>query len=57
MCLPSFIVIGSQKSGSTALLAHFLLHPNFVGPLRKETHFYDNMCVWVRVAARGPEAP
>ena len=28
ICLPSFIVIGSQKSGSTALLAHFLLHPN-----------------------------
>ena len=43
VCMPSFIVIGSQKSGSTALLAHFLLHPGFVGPLRKETHYFDNV--------------
>jgi len=42
ICMPSFIVIGSQKSGSTALFAHFLIHPMFKPPSRKETHYFDN---------------
>ena len=42
ICMPTFIVIGSQKSGSTALFAHFLVHPMFKPPNRKETHFFDN---------------
>eukprot|EP00039_Didymoeca_costata_P017488 m.324239 g.324239 ORF g.324239 m.324239 type:complete len:585 (-) comp16541_c0_seq4:1659-3413(-) len=43
ICMPNVIVIGSQKSGSTALLGHILLHKNFKGPTRKEAHFFDNV--------------
>lgn len=31
-CLPSFIVIGSQKSGTTALSGYFLFYQNFLPP-------------------------
>eukprot|EP00041_Stephanoeca_diplocostata_P018313 m.382686 g.382686 ORF g.382686 m.382686 type:complete len:546 (+) comp20975_c0_seq3:164-1801(+) len=40
-CLPSFVIIGAQKSGSTALLGYMLLHPAFGAPLKKELHFFD----------------
>ena len=41
VCLPSFMVIGAQKSGSTALFAYFLTHPQFKAPNRKECHIFD----------------
>lgn len=49
VCLPTFIVIGAQKSGSTALFGHFLAHPQFRPPRRKELHFLEK-CVRARPA-------
>jgi len=40
-CLPSIIVGGTQKSGSTALSAVFLQHPNVRFADRKEVHFFS----------------
>lgn len=40
-CLPSFVIIGAQKSGSTAMLAYFLHHPQVQPPGKKELHFFD----------------
>jgi len=40
-CLPSFFIIGAQKSASTVLFLHFTFHPNFTVPLTKEAHFFD----------------
>jgi hypothetical protein len=41
VCLPSFFLIGTQKSGSTALFAYTLAHPQFIAPSSKEGHFFD----------------
>lgn len=39
--LPDFIVIGAQKSGTTALYDYLSQHPACVPALKKETHFFD----------------
>ena len=41
-CMPSFIVAGTQKSGTTALAAALAQHPEIVFSTRKELHFFDN---------------
>lgn len=41
VCLPSFVVVGAQKSGSTALFSFFLFHPMFRPPRSKELHIFD----------------
>jgi hypothetical protein len=41
-CLPHVIIAGAQKSGTTALYGHLLLHPMFQGSVRKELHFFDS---------------
>lgn len=39
--LPTFVIAGMPKCGTTALAAHLQLHPNaFVAP-QKEVHFFD----------------
>jgi len=41
---PSFVIIGVQKSGSTALLTHFRDHPQVLQTkhkFRREAHFFD----------------
>ena len=38
---PSFLVIGAQRSGSTALYRHLAAHPAILPPLRKEVHYFD----------------
>ena len=38
---PSFLVIGTQRSGSTALYRHLAAHPRILSPLRKEVHYFD----------------
>jgi len=38
---PRFIILGAQKSGTTALYAYICDHPNVVSARRKETHFFD----------------
>lgn len=40
-CLPNFIVAGTQKSGSTALSAYLLAHPQVSMGRSKEVHFFD----------------
>ncbi len=37
-----FIVIGAQKSGTSALDAYLRLHDNIVMSTEKEIHFFDN---------------
>lgn len=40
-CLPSFVVVGAQKAGTTALMGYTLFHPAFAPPRLKEAHFFD----------------
>jgi len=40
-CLPSFIIAGCQKSGTTALTALLDEHPNISMAKKKEIHFFD----------------
>jgi hypothetical protein len=39
--LPDFLVIGAQKSGTTALYTYLRRHPSIVGPFWKEVCFFD----------------
>jgi hypothetical protein len=39
--LPSFLVVGAQKAGTTSLNAYLGGHPQVVLPRRKELHFFD----------------
>jgi hypothetical protein len=39
--LPDFLVIGAQKSGTTALYAYLRWHPAITGPPWKEVSFFD----------------
>ena len=43
ICLPTFAIVGSQKSGSTALFTYMLFHRHFEPPKRKELHFFDKV--------------
>jgi hypothetical protein len=38
---PSFIIVGAQKCGTTALLAILSQHPTIVPSIRPEAHFFD----------------
>jgi hypothetical protein len=40
-CLPSLIIAGTQKSGTTALAALLSLHPYLSFAPKKEVHFFD----------------
>jgi hypothetical protein len=39
--LPDFIIIGSQRSGSTSLYNYLIEHPSVSPTLHKEIHFFD----------------
>ena len=39
--LPDFIIIGTQKAGTTSLHAYLSQHPQFLRPYEKEVHFFD----------------
>eukprot|EP00605_Chrysophyceae_sp_TOSAG23-4_P001456 GSChrysophyteH1.ASY1.ANO1.1591.1 assembled CDS len=41
-CLPSFIIAGTQKSGTTALSALLVQHPRISFAKRKELHYFDS---------------
>ncbi|CAM9557574.1 unnamed protein product, partial [Ectocarpus sp. 12 AP-2014] len=41
-CLPSFIIAGTQKSGTTALTGILEKHPQVMMAERKELHFFDH---------------
>ncbi len=40
--LPSFIIIGAQKCGTTSLFKYLLDHPSVSRPLKKEPHFFES---------------
>ena len=39
--LPSFIVIGAQKCGTTSFFKNLREHPQIKAPVRKEVHYFD----------------
>jgi hypothetical protein len=39
--LPTFLVLGAQKAGTTALFAYLREHPDVTGPAWKEVSFFD----------------
>jgi hypothetical protein len=39
--LPSFLIIGTQKGGTTSLFNYLLQHPRLLPPLTKEVHYFD----------------
>jgi sulfotransferase family protein len=39
--LPSVLIIGAQKSGTTSLFNYLVQHPDVLPPLRKEVHYFD----------------
>lgn len=39
---PSFLIIGAQKAGTSALFSTLRQHPQLVAPERKELHFFDD---------------
>lgn len=40
-CMPRFMIIGTQKSGTTALAGFLSQHPMVFFPSEKEVHFFD----------------
>lgn len=45
---PSFIIIGAQKSGTSALHGYLSKHPNIVPATKKEIHFFDKDIAYTR---------
>jgi hypothetical protein len=41
LVLPNFLIIGAQKSGTSALASYLRAHPQVFMPDRKELHFFD----------------
>jgi hypothetical protein len=39
--LPTVLIIGAQKGGTTSLASYLAAHPNVVSPRSKEVHFFD----------------
>jgi hypothetical protein len=39
--LPSTLIIGAQRSGTTSLFSYLVQHPNVLPPLGKEIHYFD----------------
>jgi sulfotransferase family protein len=39
--LPSALIIGTQKGGTTSLFNYMARHPNVLPPLSKEVHYFD----------------
>lgn len=38
---PDFLLLGAQKSATTALFFYLIQHPQLLGPLTKEIHYFD----------------
>jgi hypothetical protein len=39
--LPSLLIIGTQKGGTTSLFNYLVQHPNVLPPVSKEIHYFD----------------
>jgi hypothetical protein len=42
MAMPDFIIIGTQRGGTTSLYKYLLAHPQIAAATKKEIHFFDN---------------
>ncbi len=42
MAMPDFLIIGTQRGGTTSLYNYLLAHPQIAAATRKEVHFFDN---------------
>jgi len=40
--LPDFLIVGTQKGGTTSLFNYLIRHPQVLSPLRKEIKFFDS---------------
>jgi len=40
--LPDYIIIGTQKGGTTSLQKYLTEHPDISKPIKKEVHYFDN---------------
>jgi hypothetical protein len=40
--LPSLLIIGAQRSGTTSLFNYLVRHPGIVAPFGKEIHYFDH---------------
>lgn len=40
--LPDFIIIGTQRGGTTSLYNYLIEHPNILPAFKKEVHFFDD---------------
>lgn len=38
---PNFIIIGAQRSGTSSLFSYLIQHPQIVGSVTKEVHYFD----------------
>ena len=56
---PSFLIIGSQKCGTTSLYEYLIQHPNVIAASKKEIHFfssnYDKGYEWYKGHFSGTE--
>jgi tetratricopeptide (TPR) repeat protein len=41
-CQPDFIIIGAEKCGTTSLYSYITQHPQVLGPIAKEIHFFSH---------------
>ena len=41
MAMPDFMIIGTQRGGTTSLYNYLLAHPQIVAATKKEIHFFD----------------
>ena len=39
--LPSFMIVGAQKGGTSSLFSHMVQHPRIFEPFTKEIHYFD----------------
>lgn len=46
--LPTFLIIGAMKSGTTSLYAYLKDHPDIGMPLNKEPNFFSDEKLWAR---------
>lgn len=59
--LPAFLILGTQKGGTTSLHEHLAEHPRVSPPVTKEVHYFDHAhhrgSEWYRAHFRPPARP
>ena len=47
-CLPTALIVGAQKSGTSSLFSYLIQHPDVFGSFTKEVHYFDGGLVQER---------